>query len=186
MKLVLLGLDCVTLPISCGWLWRKYPHLNMRRGPVGVCIPHQGAGTAACWGMDACCLHVSVFCYAHVPGSQKHICRLQKQLSKWPAFKVKGDQLRGAPAVEGEAPEEAASRWREGVLEDAGASSSFADVFNLSKRSRYISAPPVAPVRQTWSPAAAQVLHQSLCCLWVSSLSGVDLTLSSQVCSKAI
>ena len=60
---------------------------------------------------------------------------------------------------QGEAPEEAASRWREGVLEDAGASSSFAGVFNLAARSRYVSAPPVAAVRQRWSPAAAQVIH---------------------------
>ena len=58
---------------------------------------------------------------------------------------------------EGEAPEEAASRWREGVLEDAGASSSFAGVFKLDTCARQISAPPIAAVRQQWSPAAAQV-----------------------------
>lgn len=67
------------------------------------------------------------------------------------------------PVDQGEAPEEAASRWREGVLEDAGASSSFAGVFNLGARSRYMSAPPVATVRQIWSPAAAQVIPQSVC-----------------------
>ena len=66
-------------------------------------------------------------------------------------------------ADDGEAPEEAASRWREGVLEDAGASSSFAGVFNLDTRSRQISAPPIATVRQRWSPAAAQVLSPSVC-----------------------
>lgn len=63
-----------------------------------------------------------------------------------------------ATTDEGEAPEDAASRWREGVLEDAGVSSSFAGVFNLDTRPRQISAPPIAAARQRWSPAAAQVL----------------------------
>ena len=76
----------------------------------------------------------------------------------------KGKAKRGGhvTADEEEAPEEAASRWREGVLEDAGTSSSFAGAFNLDTRSRQISALPIATVRQRWSPAAAQVLNSSL------------------------
>ncbi|KAL0024335.1 hypothetical protein WJX79_010875 [Trebouxia sp. C0005] len=57
-----------------------------------------------------------------------------------------------------EAPEDAASRWREGVLEDAGASSSFASVFNLDTKVRQSSSATVAAVRQDWSPAASQEL----------------------------
>lgn len=57
---------------------------------------------------------------------------------------------------EEEAAEDAASRWREGVLEDAGASSSFASVFNLDTKVRQSSAT-LAAVRQHWSPAASQV-----------------------------
>lgn len=84
------------------------------------------------------------------------------KLSTKPALQRQGRSAKGALVDQGEAPEEAASRWREGVLEDAGASSSFAGVFNLGARSRYVSAPPVATVRQIWSPAAAQVIHQSV------------------------
>ena len=61
--------------------------------------------------------------------------------------------------IDEEAPEDAASRWREGVLEDAGASSSFASVFNLDTKVRQSSSATVAAVRQDWSPAASQVFH---------------------------
>jgi len=72
--------------------------------------------------------------------------------------------------IDEEAPEDAASRWREGVLEDAGASSSFASVFNIETKVRQSSAATVAAVRQEWSPAASQVFHISLLlelsCCW--------------------
>ena len=58
---------------------------------------------------------------------------------------------------EEEQAEDAASRWREGVLEDGGASSSFASAFNLASSSRQSSAPSVATGRKRWSPAASQV-----------------------------
>ncbi|KAL0052243.1 hypothetical protein WJX82_010539 [Trebouxia sp. C0006] len=65
---------------------------------------------------------------------------------------------RGNVTSDEEAPEDAASRWREGVLEDAGASSSFASVFNLDTKARQSSSATVAAVRQEWSPAASQEL----------------------------
>ena len=65
--------------------------------------------------------------------------------------------------IDEEAPEDAASRWREGVLEDAGASSSFASVFNLDTKVRQSSSATVAAVRRDWSPAASQV-STSVCC----------------------
>lgn len=72
--------------------------------------------------------------------------------------------------IDEEAPEDAASRWREGVLEDAGASSSFASVFNLETKVRQSSSAKVAAVRQEWSPAASQVFHifllLVLSCCW--------------------
>ena len=69
--------------------------------------------------------------------------------------------------IDEEAPEDAASRWREGVLEDAGASSSFASVFNLDTKARQSSSATVAAVRQEWSPAASQVHY--ICLLLVLS-----------------
>ncbi len=69
--------------------------------------------------------------------------------------------------IDEEAPEDAASRWREGVLEDAGASSSFASVFKLETKVRQSSLATVAAVRQDWSPAASQVCN--ICLLLVLS-----------------
>ena len=58
---------------------------------------------------------------------------------------------------EAESAEDAASRWREGVLEDAGASSAFASVFNLDTKVHESRASAVATARQNWTPAASQV-----------------------------
>lgn len=60
-----------------------------------------------------------------------------------------------------EQPEDAASRWREGVLEDAGASSAFAGAFNIATPKQQ-QALPHLPVRTAWSPAAAQVLPATI------------------------
>lgn len=70
---------------------------------------------------------------------------------------------------EEEAAEDAASRWREGVLEDAGASSSFASVFNLDTKVRQSSAT-LAAVRQHWSPAASQVFVVAMALLYVNCM----------------
>ena len=47
------------------------------------------------------------------------------------------------------------------MLEDAGASSSFASVFNIDTKVRQSSSATVAAVRQHWSPAASQVFDDA-------------------------
>ena len=54
-----------------------------------------------------------------------------------------------------EQPEDSASRWREGVLQDAGASAAFASAFSIPTVNQQLK--PEYDVRDEWTPAAAQV-----------------------------